>query len=420
MEYCAIFHQGKHIGTMPKKDLAYAALEYMKDVLKMLPLQIESTLPSLKIFDFWSTSPDTRHVMKLDFGSYGSRFCKTKGYDIINDLNNFGFFIVPITKQKLGRHDFYTSIHAAEFIRKNRIPLEKNSINTFRGNMGSLCIDLNASNSTLCAPNICLKSIETLIIESKWKALRDNSDIWYDYFPNNFVDFLVRSIPVCIVTEDDKGPFIDKSNFSAPILTKRNPIPLHRHKTAVMDQQTSETAEEFLNCQSDLEPVQVPEPIHFDKESTSTEALGVYIPQEGIIFIWIDRIMRCAKSIMDAHLLFQEVLLHEFFHAFFDIQWDGQRFYHGIYNPSYQSSANINGQSVIINEETIDNALVLLTYDNFATRQQLSMIYDFIARQPQYYREASYLYQETYFGFYPPFSLYDFIRKELIKLLETK
>jgi hypothetical protein len=448
MGYCAIFHKGKHLGTLPQKSVAYAAIEFMKDELKMLPPQIENALPSLKsieflsiksdksnvveIIEFWSATPDRRHVKKLNFGSYGSRFCITNGwhFNLINDLKSFGFFIAPITKQKLGRHDFYTSIHATEFIRENRLPLTKNSMNTFRGNMESLMGDYwNYEETTLRSPNLCLNRINSLIMHSKSSALHGSSSIAYHFFlgtPNNYVNQLVKNIPVCIVTENDKGVFLDRSHFSDPILTERIPIPLHRH---------IDFSNNPLN-QSELEPIKIPEPSRFDEESISTEALGMYLQKEGIIFIWIDRIKKCAGRVMmntqympptqlfasynddptgvATLLLFQEVLLHEFFHAFFDIHIDDNlRWQTGKFNPNYQSSVTINGQSITINEETIDNALVLLAYDWFAPKLTFDFVYNFVNSQPKYYREAADMYRQAN-------NFYHTTLVELIKLLETK
>jgi hypothetical protein len=427
---------------VPQKEVASAAIDYMKDELRMSPAQIDTALPSLKSLDFWSSTSDKRHTKEVSFGPFGSRFCIKNGwhFNLINDLKSVGFFIAPITKQKLNRYDFYSSIHAAEFIREHRIALAKNSMSTFRGNMESLYPYYRAAfeENPLRSPNLCLNRLNSLIVRSK-TLTRERNAYLLDHFldngldgflnasPYNFVNLLVKYIPVCIVTEADNGRFKDYSHFGSPILNKRTPIPLHRYKA---DLRELIEEEGFITDQLDLEPIKIPEPSCFDEEHTSTEALGMYLQNEGIIFIWIDRIKRCAEHIMsgihnqytscdtDSYgaatlLLFQEVLLHEFFHAFFDIQFDGMRWRAGKFNSNYQSDVTINDRPITIDEETIDNALVLLAYDWFAPKLSFDFVFNFIQSQPSRYREAADMYLNSY-------NFYHTILDELIKLLDTK
>lgn len=195
--------------------------------------------------------------------------------------------------------------------------------------------------------------------------------------PKRFVYDVIRDTPVCIVTAKD----VDK--------------------TLVINN------------------VEVTVPTSQEKESILIE-LGVYIPQqigypERCIFIWIDRVHECADNMMKEYgswnnefavkLLFQNVLIHEFFHAIFDIQQEDNK---------YISSGNINNYqgsigNISINEETIDNSYVLMLYRMFASNASFEFIFNFIKNQPKFYNEATQFYTR-----------YSEIEIKLMELLNSK
>jgi len=85
----------------------------------------------------------------------------------------------------------------------------------------------------------------------------------------------------------------------------------------------------------------------------------------------------------------------------------------GKFNSNYQSDVTINDRPITIDEETIDNALVLLAYDWFAPKLSFDFVFNFIQSQPSRYREAADMYLNSY-------NFYHTILDELIKLLDTK
>lgn len=106
---------------------------------------------------------------------------------------------------------------------------------------------------------------------------------------------------------------------------------------------------------------------------TNPDLLGVYLPKTGTIFIFIDRI----DEFRDKQFVFQIVLLHEFIHAALDLVPDAKRNYGTM---GYKWSTKINNK--LINEESLDNALVLIAYDNDPE------VVKFIKSQPEVYRNA--------------------------------
>jgi hypothetical protein len=458
MDY-EILYNGNSVGTTPKHLVAYNVIKCMKDNLNMTPSQINSALRDHRYF--WSTQNDTRFTDELDFGN-GKYFVCTKKrqpdflfQSLIADINKLGLVVVPVTPTQNNDTDFYYSVNAADFIHENSLQLPKNSVTTFNGNIGKSGIEPydwwkckhTRGIQFLRNPDLCLNYINKFIVAAKNVAEMGKKTVRRangNFCPANFTTYLVKNIPVVLVTEEDAGydlrtiyPRYNEFRYPIPFLRNKDlvvPFPNLKHANEGSRLRTREfTRNQEPNI---LESIPVPKPCSLDEGSTCTEALGMYLPNDGIIFIWIDRIMKCAQYhcthfgfyeeigytnpiIAQALRLFQEVLLHEFFHAFFDIQWDGKQYLSGNYNPNYKSSVNINGQSITISEETIDNALVLLTYYKFAPRQQFDIVYNFLVSQPQYYREAVDLYQPTN-DFHPSSSFYDIVRVELIKLLETK
>lgn len=458
------------VGATPKHLVAYNVIKYMKDNLNMTPSQINSALRDH--FYFWSNKKDSRFTDELDFGVNGKYFVCIKKrqpdflfQNLIVDINKLSLVVVPVTPTQNNDNDFYYSVSAADFVRNNNLQLPKNSVTTFNGNIGKSNIESAFWNrydpydwleftrgiQFQRNPNLFMNYINKFIVAAKNEAERCkgrvqhvNGNVGYviNIYKANFATYLVKNIPVVLVTEEDAGHDLRTihpldSRYDEFDKTQYYPIPFHKNKSVIVpssnikhvNEESRLSAREIpRNYEPYIpEPILVPEPHSFDEESICTEALGMYLPNDGIIYIWIDRIMRCANyrpyypRDIDTieNLLFQKVLLHEFFHAFFDIQWDGKQYLSGNYDPNYKSCVNINGQPIAINEETIDNALVLLTYYKFAPSKQFDIVYDFVASQPQYYREAVDLYMPTN-DLHPSDSFYGIIRDELIKLLETK
>lgn len=118
------------------------------------------------------------------------------------------------------------------------------------------------------------------------------------------------------------------------------------------------------------------------KNASDKNLLGVYLPDHGCIMLWIDRILQSDVNGLHPEVVFQQVLLHEFIHALFDIQPRRiTKSSNGDYNVTViGSSYNTD------NEETYDNTLVLQVYDKHADVNPL--ISAFISNQPPQYSKA--------------------------------
>ena len=118
-----------------------------------------------------------------------------------------------------------------------------------------------------------------------------------------------------------------------------------------------------------FEPIYTPKEEEEDREHHHRDLLGCYLPGKNTILLWVDKISAYGDI---KELVFQKVLLHECIHALLDVK--------------RKSSQNNWG------EETIDNTWVLQAYSNCGQPAVVNEVIDFIACQPQEYRNALSLY----------------------------
>lgn len=136
-----------------------------------------------------------------------------------------------------------------------------------------------------------------------------------------------------------------------------------------------------------------------DYESGS-DALGMYVPKYGIIYLWVDKIYAYRSH----PLIFQKVLLHELIHFLFDIV-----------RRSKVEGCNTKGKNY--DEETMDNLLVLYMYKNAISpikngeKKAFSEIKDFISNQPYVYRSAITVFEQDSDWFSTRENLYNFLKK---------
>lgn len=119
-------------------------------------------------------------------------------------------------------------------------------------------------------------------------------------------------------------------------------------------------------------PSETFEPIYTPKEEDREhhrDLLGCYLPGKNTILLWVDKISAYGDI---KELVFQKVLLHECIHALLDVKRKSSQDYR--------------------EEETIDNTWVLQAYSNCGQPAVVNEVIDFIACQPQEYREALSLY----------------------------
>lgn len=129
-------------------------------------------------------------------------------------------------------------------------------------------------------------------------------------------------------------------------------------------------------------------PVSLDICESGSDALGMYVPRNGAIYLWVDKIY----SYRLHPLIFQKVLLHELIHFLFDIvrrsvpkKKEGAR---------KEETSDNNEDIWFNNEETLDNYLVLLMYKDAISpiesgaERSFANIKDFISKQPSVYMEA--------------------------------
>lgn len=117
-----------------------------------------------------------------------------------------------------------------------------------------------------------------------------------------------------------------------------------------------------------FEPIYTPKEEEEDREHHHRDLLGCYLPGKNTILLWVDKISAYGDI---KELVFQKVLLHECIHALLDVK---------------RKSSQNNW------EETIDNTWVLQAYSNCGQPAVVNEVIDFIACQPQEYRDALSLY----------------------------
>ncbi|MCH5225212.1 MAG: hypothetical protein J1D77_04395 [Muribaculaceae bacterium] len=126
-----------------------------------------------------------------------------------------------------------------------------------------------------------------------------------------------------------------------------------------------------------------------DSYETSMDWLGCYCKETGTICLKLDSIVEFYDSVLSSipsislEFVIQKVLLHEFIHAFYDV-WARDANGDVIFSPSPWEKYDYN-------EESLDNALVLLMYRD---RPEFLDATSFISYQPYYYKRALDLYEE--------------------------
>jgi hypothetical protein len=345
---------------------------------------------------FWSPCYDKKHYTKL-LGLYNGFVCINKDcpeekiLTLIEDLKTLE---VRVEKTDVRYHAdrFYYSPSAWNYVNykcNGQIELAPNAESTLKGDgkRGGLKYFVDTDSCPDSIPNLHISQLNKYFVTNKNKCADSYAYANKWRVPNSFVFDIINKLRVYIITEKDKGFMV--------------------------------------NCHWIKVPESYPKSDSRESRSPSTEFLGVYIPQQKecpphgcIIFIWIDRIKECAESIMKrdysnspneklaVKLLFQMVLIHEFFHAIFDLQWDGKNYestrgHHC--RPQYKSEYSN------INEETIDNTFVLMLYRMYASNPSFEFIYNFIKDQPKFYNEATKLFTRS-----------GWLKDELRKLLSYK
>lgn len=198
------------------------------------------------------------------------------------------------------------------------------------------------------------------------------------------LDFLVENCSVYLATSEDIGKtYINVKNIFTE--KEENVLIEYPQNSEEYIKRNGENIEKNLEIKHDS----IKDP----------EYLGLYLPATGSIVLFIDRIFKY----VEANLLFQEVLLHEFIHALLDItprllKPDGTTI-HSINEQLYDSEL----------EEKYDNTLVIYVYHDWSNSDEYAKarIKAFIKSQRPPYCDVNECHKEEY----------ELFQKELIESL---
>lgn len=123
-----------------------------------------------------------------------------------------------------------------------------------------------------------------------------------------------------------------------------------------------------------------------ENTETSMDYLGVYVPKTGSILLYIDKI----KNLPNPELIFQKVLLHEYMHAFMDINVRTIE----IIGDMPKCTVLGNMQYSTYMEESLANALVLCIYEDWSDCDNIikAKVRDFMKSQPMEYAKGLYIH----------------------------
>ena len=258
---------------------------------------------------------------------------------------------------------------------------------TPRINLKSLIKSINA-----CAPHNSQKfDIESLLLDINYIFVTSHDDgtvirsIYED--ETNYAD---PSNTANAALEDFLNSFLNNTYLRDLLDELRFPQEFYRHiqdlenrirgiasdigKRLIFDghpliEEVSGHSEHNYRPSETFEPIYTPKEEEEDREHHHRDLLGCYLPGKNTILLWVDKISAYGDI---KELVFQKVLLHECIHALLDVK--------------RKSSQNNWG------EETIDNTWVLQAYSNCGQPAVVNEVIDFIACQPQEYRNALSLY----------------------------
>lgn len=243
--------------------------------------------------------------------------------------------------------------------------------------------------------DVRLASCDSKVIKD---ALRDIMGEVYGWPKARVIDEYVLQavldeVPVCLVTSEDSGKeFEPNDEVPTPFFSKGK-------------MWQSEVGYYVLKNHNDNDVkscVHVPQPNETDKRETPddksvyvhTDALGCYVSvcqknkdEAGIIYLWIDKIYKAAQyataepnlsGMLDVPAnyfwcLLHKVMLHEYIHAIFGIDYRLKRV-----NSNWSDNSSQYG---MLDEESLDNALLLYAYALGASSYQLKYAIWYIANR---------------------------------------
>lgn len=264
------------------------------------------------------------------------------------------------------------------------------------------------------------------------------------YMPDYFVETILRQVPVCFVTDEDNGhKFTPVSRFpkplpdgivSAPVMplsdgftrndngtwncrvTKKEvrrewivpmmPATEEIEPSPISPEEWRRQREGWISENQEIEKLretdwdreverELERKRQQEKRTPGKDSLGCYVVNEGVIYIWIDRILRAGLNPYRCTafspfrfrawkelpcLLLRKVLLHEYIHALFHIDYD-----YNFRDFDFKSQNSTLGD---FNEETVDNALVLCEYLLHGSIADVGYVRSFMLSQPYYYALA--------------------------------
>ena len=233
------------------------------------------------------------------------------------------------------------------------LPLNANEC--FKGGFGAISI---SSKNAIIAPDLTedihdIGNIIGTLKNNLHKEIRKLIPKDVSILPSKFLyQFIINNIHITLITRNDEN------STNIPV---RN---LFKYKVT-------------RSSEDSYESILVPNGPN-DEDLKNKNLLGLYKPDNGTIFIWIDKIIEKESP----ELIFQTVLLHEMIHAFLDIH---PRVY---YNHKYgiRILSPIGKETQSDREEELDNTLVLQAYSTHP--EQFYFIKEFISNQSGPYKKA--------------------------------
>lgn len=269
---------------------------------------------------------------------------------------------------------FYISEKAEKFCKENKILDVIESINP-----SSLSFYSDKDNNTLLA------DCDVMIIKNTLRDIMSEVCGWPKarVVEEYLIDAILEEIPVCLVTKEESE---DKDNsFKCPEEAEY-PILINNRKR----QWSIDKGCLVFGVATTPNIPKIPKFVgNYDGED-KIDPLGCYV-LDGIIFLFVDRIYDSSKkegfseikeSVVKDDLnffwcLLHKVMLHEYIHAFFHIDETLEKI-----------NNKWNSKDGKFNEESLDNALVIYSYIQGASKELLRYSIWYISEQPEKYKAS--------------------------------
>lgn len=194
---------------------------------------------------------------------------------------------------------------------------------------------------------------------------------------NKSSSYLLSDCDICFITEDDIGNEVSIFNRFTREYEKYKVV---GNKTLKKNEKDGVLIKDYLDTLNEEKKAEPFNPNNQEIKILINDYFAFYVPINGVIFLFIDRIITfaaekgfdCAKTF----LLFEKILLHELIHSCLDLypRNKGMIIW---YPPKWQNNG--------FNEESIDNAIILQCFKNQGVYPTIE---DFILSQPKFYRKS--------------------------------